>query len=634
MKKLIYSAIACGAVLSLASCSSEEPAIAEKGDGNVNFTLELPSGIATRAFGDGTSALNLSYAVYEHGSKTPIISSKDEVKFNNLRAMVSLNLVNGKNYDIIWWADNEAAPYDFKADEQTVTVSYDGIAVNQENRDAFFNTTTTGTVTGPINQTVQLRRPFAQVNVGTSDLAEPAVTAAFGTGLTSLNTSIKAKAYQTLNLISGEATDETEVTFAAGNVPSGETFPVAGFDYLSMDYLLMTSSQEIQDMAIEIYNGTALYNTVNVSNVPVQRNYRTNIYGQLLTSTSDYNVEIVPDFETPDYQVTFKPTNAAELGEALGSPTAAEIQIDQNLDASTLVPEDFNLNTPKKIVIADNATLTMPASAYFTTSQDLTIQGGTITNDGTTTRSAGSEPAADGSKGLFRIYGGNFTIDGTTVVNDIDYHYHGTGFNSAAIAYWNDANITIINSTVKSGEFTICGMGRGVASGVVTLKDSYFESTSSSTNNGKNWAYAMRLFGSTGTIDNCTVKGIQGGVSAEEINLTINSGLFYTVNTPGKTDAFYPLYITNGGRVTINGGYFYGAMKRSNIEGLDGNSCVVSGDNDVNLPLGSVILKGGYFNGKAYNHVTNEIYSPESPFKYEACNVEKDGMTFTWTVTK
>ena len=39
------------------------------------------------------------------------------------------------------------------------------------------------------------------------------------------------------------------------------------------------------------------------SNVPVQRNFRTNIYGHILTDQADITVEIKPDFQTPDYSV-------------------------------------------------------------------------------------------------------------------------------------------------------------------------------------------------------------------------------------------------------------------------------------------------------------------------------------------
>lgn len=162
-------------------------------------------------------------------------------------------------------------------------------------------------------------------------------------------------------------------------------------------------------------------------------------------------------------------------------------------------------------------------------------------------------------------------------------------------------------------------MGRDVASGEITLTDSYFESTSSNKDNGQHWAYAMRLYGSKVRIDNCEVKGIQGGVSIESCqDAVISGGKYYTVNTPGQKDAYYPLYITNGAKVTITGGEFSAANDRSDGLAIEGTSAVVSGDNDVNLPTGSVILQGGKFSGKAYNHVTNIAYEPAEGYKWQA----------------
>ena len=184
-------------------------------------------------------------------------------------------------------------------------------------------------------------------------------------------------------------------------------------------------------------------------------------------------------------------------------------------------------------------------------------------------------------------------IDGITLVNDPDHHWHGTQYNSAAIAYWNDANVTITNARIKSGEFTVCGMGRGVASGEITISDSYFESTSTNKNNGKHWAYAMRLFGSKIRLESCEVKGTQGGVSIEGCqDAVISSGKYYTVNTDGHVDAYYPVYVTNGAVVTITGGEFYSPNDRSEGLEIGGTSTVVSGDNDTGLPSGSVILRG------------------------------------------
>ena len=206
-------------------------------------------------------------------------------------------------------------------------------------------------------------------------------------------------------------------------------------------------------------------------------------------------------------------------------------------------------------------TIRLGQTNCLTAEKGLTLTGkGTIDN----TSEDNSDLCNGYQKSLIHVKGGECIIDGVTLVNDPKYHWHGSSYNSAAIAYWNDADVTIKNARIISGEFTVCGMGRDVANGEISLVDSYFESTSSNKDNGVHWAYAMRLFGSKVRIDGCEVKGIQGGISIESCqDAVISSGKYYTVNTPGQIDAFYALYITNGAKVTITGGEFSAANDRS-----------------------------------------------------------------------
>lgn len=108
----------------------------------------------------------------------------------------------------------------------------------------------------------------------------------------------------------------------------------------------------------------------------------------------------------------------------------------------------------------------------------------------------------------------------------------------------------------------------------------------------------------------------------------IRSGKFYTVNTSGQQDAFYALYVSSSAEVTITGGEFSAPNVRTGLQ-IEGTSAVVSGDNDTGRPSGSVILKGGKFSGKAYNHVTNTVYAPAAGYQWQAIT---DGDNLKWAV--
>ncbi len=335
------------------------------------------------------------------------------------------------------------------------------------------------------------------------------------------------------------------------------------------------------------------------------------------TPTPNGTYEVVPEGEHVSVPITVD--NSESMIEALSSPVVAQVVVAGDIDLSAATIEDLTFSEYKTIEIEEGATIQMGQRNRLTAENGLSLIGkGTIDN----TSEDNNDLGQGIQKSLIHVMSGDCVIDGVTLINDAEYHWHGDGttypYNSAAISYWNDANVTIKNATIVSGEFTICGMGRSTASGEITLIDSYFESTSSNKNNGINWAYAMRLYGSKVRIDNCEVKGTQGGVSIEGCqDALISGGKYYTVNTPGQKDAFYPLYITNGAKVTITGGEFSAANDWSG--GLaEGTSAVVSGDNDVNLPTGSVILQGGKFSGKAYNHVTRVTYEPATGYEWQA----------------
>ena len=318
MKRYLLSTFTiAAAALLVTSCNDEMDNGLKTGDeGTVTFTAQLPSEMGTRAFADGLTAKHLQYAVYEAGQSTPLKVFGDETtvvgeaEMNNLKQTVSLKLTTGKTYDVIFWADATTdSPYTFNPASQEVSVDYSKVNNNSDNCDAFFKKETI-TVSGNQSVDVKLTRPFAQVNIGTDDF-----DAAKASGLEVTQTEVVAKAFATLNLATGEVADEPDRTFTMKAIPTASDgeFPVAGgYKYLSMDYLLVGADKATVDVAFN-YGGPQ---SRTFTNVPVQRNYRTNIYGSLLTNTTDFNVVIEPAFATTNYNLGALYT-ASQIGGAV-----------------------------------------------------------------------------------------------------------------------------------------------------------------------------------------------------------------------------------------------------------------------------------------------------------------------------
>ena len=318
MKRYLLSTFTiAAAALLVTSCNDEMDNGLKTGDeGTVTFTAQLPSEMGTRAFADGLTAKHLQYAVYEAGQSTPLKVFGDETtvvgeaEMVNLKKSATLKLTSGKSYDVIFWADATTdSPYTFNPASQEVSVDYSKVNNNSDNCDAFFKKETI-TVSGNQSVDVKLTRPFAQVNIGTDDF-----DAAKASGLEVTQTEVVAKAFATLNLATGEVSDEADRTFTMKAIPTASDgeFPVAGgYKYLSMDYLLVGADKATVDVAFN-YGGPQ---SRTFTNVPVQRNYRTNIYGSLLTNTTDFNVVIEPAFATTNYNLGALYT-ASQIGGAV-----------------------------------------------------------------------------------------------------------------------------------------------------------------------------------------------------------------------------------------------------------------------------------------------------------------------------
>ena len=332
MKKVLFSTVAMSALMLMAtSCADDQTSDLKAGaESTVTFTAQLPSEMGTRAFADGLTAKHLQYAVYEAGQSTPLKVFGDETtvvgeaEMVNLKKSVTLKLTSGKSYDVIFWADATTdSPYTFNPASQEVSVDYSKVNNNSDNCDAFFKKETI-TVSGNQSVDVQLTRPFAQVNIGTDDF-----DAAKASGLEVTQTEVVAKAFATLNLATGEVSDEADRTFTMKAIPTASDgeFPVAGgYKYLSMDYLLVGADKATVDVAFN-YGGPQ---SRTFTNVPVQRNYRTNIYGSLLTNTADFNVVIVPGFNDPDYNHNvITASTQTELATAAQTPNAV-IKLKEN----------------------------------------------------------------------------------------------------------------------------------------------------------------------------------------------------------------------------------------------------------------------------------------------------------------
>lgn len=428
MKRYLLSTFTiAAAALLVTSCNDEMDNGLKTGDeGTVTFTAQLPSEMGTRAFADGLTAKHLQYAVYEAGQSTPLKVFGDETtvvgeaEMNNLKQTVSLKLTTGKTYDVIFWAaDNSAKkPYTFDPLTQTVKITYTNVYSNNDICDAFFKKETI-TVSGNQNVDVKLTRPFAQVNIGTDDFDAATIA-----GLNLTQTQVKATAGDILNLATGkmEGTEATR-TFKMKAIPTADdgAFPVAGYKYLLMAYIPISDTKETVDMTFG-YNGKSSFRSF--TNVPLQRNYRTNIYGSLLTNSVDFNVVIEPAFSGEFAHEVVSASTFAALKAAVANGQSVDAEKTLVLSggqSETLNLGDLSISNKNDIwsdsdwsllSVRENSSLTITSGAYIAKANDcyaVDVQDGghLVIEDG---HFNGNIHAVYVLEGVAEIKGGTFEV--------------------------------------------------------------------------------------------------------------------------------------------------------------------------------------------------------------------------------
>ncbi len=313
-KNLLFGTFAAASMLLATSCSNDELVGAQSGNGaTVSFNLGVANGVQTRAtISDGESADRLIYAVYNADKQliTTIIGSqngqfvKEGAFANGLSDNVSITLAKGQTYTAIFWAqDTDCNAYN-TADLTNVTVNYTGIN-NDETRDAFFGVAKEFTVNGDASIDVELKRPFAQMNVG---VAQTDWDAAVAAEITIARSQAEISGVpNAINLMDGTVSGAHSVTYSLNAIPTEKLLVDTDGDgskeeyvYLSMNYFLADANKTLVDnvkFTFEPTSGNEIVLNQGLNNVPVQRNWRTNILGKFLTGDIDFNIIIEPEYD-------------------------------------------------------------------------------------------------------------------------------------------------------------------------------------------------------------------------------------------------------------------------------------------------------------------------------------------------
>ena len=453
MKKIMFSLLSATALLCSTSCS-DDAIVSEAGgeEAAVQFNVQLSDGSsASRAISDGELATDLFYEVYATKTvngkvvldETPQpLRDLDVLKKNafaeNGQCNINLALVKGQTYYVVFWAQYPDA-YVKSVSENLTEINVTPYLANDKRRDAF-TAVKEITVTGANSYYIELTRPFAQVNFGTLRTDMEAAEAA---GAVLRESSITVtNAAQSFNALKqeGERLLET-ATFGLAKILDRDTEELEiaenqpSYEYLATAYVMYpgkASDKGTSDLTLTVPTQLNCDVVIKVPFAPVQRNYRTNVLGNLLTNQTDFTVVVDASFdgdeikevwdgksveapvyneETETYTVE-TPENLAWLAAAVNGTLPAEARA--NMPADNFAGKTF--------VLEDNVNLANQAWTPIGTSSN--PFKGTFDGKGKTIYNLNVEMPGKSNAGLFGVtHDGeikNFTVENAKVTGRLN----------------------------------------------------------------------------------------------------------------------------------------------------------------------------------------------------------------------
>ena len=315
MKKLFFYLSVAMLAVAAVSCQ-KEMVVADGEDGNVTLTIQTPE-VATKAIADGENVDIVHYEIYkaEAGHKnsiegtttaagTPLI--KGTVPMSAKGASLTLNLLQDQEYVGLFWAQVNGQSYYDVTDLRDVKVAYPNETnnltyANDEARAAFCQKTVFSTGR---NVSVVLERPFAQINLGTT-IADLTDDYTITLEQSSMTVTGVANTFNVAAMTAG--TTANNVVFSLATVPyafnPSETLTANNqtWAYAGMNYVLVPNDAATVDVTYSIKTDVGTV-TRNVPVVPVKKNYRTNLLGNLLTQETAIEIVVDEKFNTPDLE--------------------------------------------------------------------------------------------------------------------------------------------------------------------------------------------------------------------------------------------------------------------------------------------------------------------------------------------
>ena len=380
IKQVLLSFVA----LALFACTNDDFLL--QGDGKEVTVTYHPAIETTRAIGDASGIDQLIVGVFEGNSHKYTTEPIDW--FIAERDGIALTLIEERQYNIIFWAQNSANTAYTLTNDGKISVNYedylDGGFTKMEEMDAFYAVSNMSVGSNNATAEVILTRPFAQLNF--ADNATQPVT---GEHVAVLTLSGIATEFDPTN---GTITASDNKTFTFRDFPN-EHLSVDGntYYYITNNYLFTpvgTTASINATLDLQKADGSSI-KKIELQGVTLEKNKKTNVLGPIVQQPETWSVwdgtsSDEPTIDAENRYVIKSAANVAWLASNASTLSAGTFVLTNDIDmkkiavGSIALPAGSTVDGGEHIIKGLNLSGALFGDATSLTVKDLVIEDVTI----------------------------------------------------------------------------------------------------------------------------------------------------------------------------------------------------------------------------------------------------------------
>ena len=292
-------------------------------------------------------------AVYDNAGN---VAKGQIVKYENkaTSTQFELRLVPGRSYRFVVWADfveqGKEAPLHYDASDLEKVKLLGAHNAMDESRDAYTAVEKIDYFTSASEINMTLTRPFAKLRVVTNDMDQ------LYSKLLGATVEYTSKIYTQFNALTAEASEPNTITKSVNYEQDAYLYAYNNAKEMTLfaDYLFgAVDNKALFSLTVTDKTGMDIPTIYFNTNIPVQRNHLTTIYGPIMTDFNQVTVTIDDDFAQPEFEYTVEEDPATGVVSVVAKTVDGLVAIATKINNGELAA-NTNITLGGDIDLSDN----------------------------------------------------------------------------------------------------------------------------------------------------------------------------------------------------------------------------------------------------------------------------------------